>query len=243
MLGGTAAAAADDDELNRLLDEAKRDLARRAEGEQAVEHSKDLPVLAVPLRLDTSSGSGRHLLELDSETGMARLNASEVYAGGQTAASAEFSGTAERPDPTVRRMRPGELARAKEQTAGKRWFGMKAPTLTPELKNDLRVLQLRSVLDPKRFYKKTSTKKELPKYFETGTIVEGPTEFYSSRMTKKERRNNLVDELLADKQARSYFKRKVTEIHKQNVSGGKNWYRSKARGVAKKPGAKSKPRK
>ncbi|KAI9501976.1 Fcf2 pre-rRNA processing-domain-containing protein, partial [Coemansia spiralis] len=116
------------------------------------------------------------------------------------------------------------LAKEKEQTAGKRWFGMKAPVMTQELKNDLRVLQLRGVIDPKRFYKKDTTSKQLPKYFEVGTVIEGPTEFYSSRMTKKERRTNIVDELMADKQARDYFKRKVSEIHTRNSSGNKRWY-------------------
>ncbi|KAJ2289642.1 rrna-processing protein fcf2, partial [Coemansia sp. RSA 2706] len=74
-------------------------------------------------------------------------------------------------------------------------------------------------------------------YFEMGTIIEGPTEFYSSRLTKKERRQNLVDELLADKNARDYFKRKVSDIHAHNESGGKKWHRAR---MAKSKG-KGKP--
>jgi len=42
---------------------------------------------------------------------------------------------------------------------------MKAPEITEELKNDLQILQMRSALDPKHFYKR-SEMKTLPKYFE-----------------------------------------------------------------------------
>ncbi|KAJ1735207.1 rrna-processing protein fcf2 [Coemansia biformis] len=252
-MGGTAAGGAlfdtDDSELSQLLSQARQDLARRA-GEQA---QKNVPgsraALAVPLRLDAGDSTGEgHLIRLHHETGMAQLNTSKVHntqearsssVAAAAAVNAELEGTAARPDPTVRRMRRGELARAKEQTAGKRWFGMKAPTMTPELRNDLRVLQLRNVLDPKRFYKKSTTQKVLPKYFESGTIIEGPTEFYSSRLSKKERRVNLVDEVLADKKSRDYLKRKIGEIHAHNASGGKNWYRGNARGKDKGKGAAS----
>lgn len=40
-----------------------------------------------------------------------------------------------------------------EKTKGPGWFNMKAPELTEEAKRDLEVLQMRSVLDPKRHYK------------------------------------------------------------------------------------------
>ncbi|CAJ0750530.1 18058_t:CDS:2 [Entrophospora sp. SA101] len=82
---------------------------------------------------------------------------------------------------------------------------MPKPEITPEIKNDLQVLKLRNVLDPKRFYKKDNSKK-FPKYFQIGTIIEGPTEFYSSRLPRKERKQTIVDELLADDQAKKYYK-------------------------------------
>uniref|UniRef100_A0A2P2LYS9 rRNA-processing protein fcf2 n=1 Tax=Rhizophora mucronata TaxID=61149 RepID=A0A2P2LYS9_RHIMU len=54
-----------------------------------------------------------------------------------------------------------------KDTLGKDWFDMPAPTLTPELKKDLQLLKLRSVIDPKRHYKKGDSKsKTLPKYFQ-----------------------------------------------------------------------------
>ena len=50
--------------------------------------------------------------------------------------------------------------------------------MTDEVKRDLRLLKLRGVMDPKRFYKSADQTK-FPKYFQFGTVVEGPTEFYS----------------------------------------------------------------
>ena len=57
------------------------------------------------------------------------------------------------------------LQKEREKTKGANWFNMKAPEMTDELKNELQVIQLRSALDPKHFYKR-SEMKSLPKYFE-----------------------------------------------------------------------------
>ena len=40
------------------------------------------------------------------------------------------------------------------------------------------MLRLRGAFDPKRFYKSIDNSK-FPKYFQMGTVVEGPTDFYS----------------------------------------------------------------
>lgn len=107
--------------------------------------------------------------------------------------------------------------------AGAKWFHMRKPEMTTLLKRDLLVLKNRSVLDPKRHYKKE--KWEIPKYFETGTIIEGNTEFYSARMARKDRGKTLADEILQDSAANTYFKRKYAEIQKKNVSGKKGHYK------------------
>ena len=52
-----------------------------------------------------------------------------------------------------------------DKSAGKQWFDLPATNITPELKNDLRVLKMRGALDPSRHYKRNDTK-ELPKYFQ-----------------------------------------------------------------------------
>lgn len=53
----------------------------------------------------------------------------------------------------------------RQKTAGNGWFGMKAPELTDELKNDLKALKMRASMDPKRFYKKND-RDGFPKYFQ-----------------------------------------------------------------------------
>lgn len=53
----------------------------------------------------------------------------------------------------------------RDRTAGKSWFEMVAPEMTEELKNDLKVLQMRETLDRAHHYKKSDWK-QLPKYFQ-----------------------------------------------------------------------------
>ncbi|KAK9480359.1 Fcf2 pre-rRNA processing-domain-containing protein [Lipomyces japonicus] len=117
-----------------------------------------------------------------------------------------------------------EKIAVKEATAGDKWFNLPKTEITPTIKRDLQLLKMRGVLDPKRHYRKENDK-ELPKYFQTGTIVEGPTEFFSSRLTKKERKQTLADEILADQKSKEYFKRRYDEIQTVKTSGGKNHYK------------------
>lgn len=110
------------------------------------------------------------------------------------------------------------LARAAKKnapdTAGKAWFDLPATTITDEVKNDLRVLRLRSAYDPKTFYKKFDTTK-FPKYFQFGTVVEGPTEFYSGRLTRKERKRTLTEEIMADPHLTAVRKKRYTKMQEE----------------------------
>ncbi|PVV05196.1 hypothetical protein BB560_000295 [Smittium megazygosporum] len=130
-----------------------------------------------------------------------------------------------RRDPTIRPPHKSVQKKDKQETTGPKWFDMKAPQITEEIKRDLHVLKMRNVLDPKRFYKRDSKRSEIPKYFQFGTIIEGPTEFYSARLTRKQRKATIVEELMADSNSRQYYKRKYSEIQKNLQSGGKNFYR------------------
>ncbi|KAK3820799.1 MAG: Fcf2 pre-rRNA processing-domain-containing protein [Linnemannia gamsii] len=110
------------------------------------------------------------------------------------------------------------------KTTGKKWFDMPQQILTPELRRDLQILKLRNVLDPKRFYKREEKgKPRFPKYFQVGTIVEGNTEFYSSRLSKKERATTITGEVMKDLAGRDYYKRKFDEIQAVKQSGGKRF--------------------
>ncbi|XP_073821879.1 uncharacterized protein [Musca autumnalis] len=99
----------------------------------------------------------------------------------------------------------------RSKTKGKKWFNMPATELTEEIQNDLKILQMRSVLDPKHFYKKNDLK-VLPKYFQIGTVQHSALDYYSERDVRKNKKHTLVDELLADTEAQKYIKRKNKEI-------------------------------
>ena len=108
-----------------------------------------------------------------------------------------------------------------KDTSGKNWFDMPAQTMTPELQRDLKLLQLRDAIDPKRHYKKGNSKsKTLPKYFQVGTIVASPLDYFTGRLTKKERKATLADELLSDQNLAAYRKRKVREIEESKQPAG-----------------------
>jgi hypothetical protein len=85
----------------------------------------------------------------------------------------------------------------RESTKGPKWFGMTAPEVTDERKNDLEALKLRGALDTKSFYKR-NTALITPKYFQVGKIVETKANFYNSRLTKKQRKRNIAEEFLAE---------------------------------------------
>jgi len=102
----------------------------------------------------------------------------------------------------------------KEKTSGNDWFNMPAQEITPELETDVQLLNMRDVLDPKRFYKKKSGIEKL-KYFHVGTIV-GPKSDYYNDLTRKEKKQTLVDELLSDVNFKSWKKKKYGELLKNN---------------------------
>lgn len=96
--------------------------------------------------------------------------------------------------------------------------------LTPDLRRDLQLLKMRNVLDPKRHYKKDGSKNDVPAYSQVGTIIEGPTEFYSSRLTKKDRKQTILEEVIAQEQDSGRFKRKYNDISAVRSSGKKSFY-------------------
>lgn len=94
------------------------------------------------------------------------------------------------------------------QRRTRRWHELPEQTLTPQLKRELRLLKLRGAADPKRFYKRNDTT-QLPTRFEVGTVVEGAADFFSARLAKRERKQTLAEELMADRRLRAYRKKRV----------------------------------
>uniref|UniRef100_A0A2M4CRC4 Putative fcf2 pre-rrna processing n=1 Tax=Anopheles darlingi TaxID=43151 RepID=A0A2M4CRC4_ANODA len=99
----------------------------------------------------------------------------------------------------------------RQKTKGKNWFNLPAPEMTPELKNQMELIQMRTVLDPKKYYQRAEKKRKLPKYFQIGTVLESPLEHYNERGVKKQKSQSLVDELLADAEFQKFNKRKYAE--------------------------------
>ncbi|KNG81994.1 putative nucleolus protein required for cell viability [Aspergillus nomiae NRRL 13137] len=110
-------------------------------------------------------------------------------------------------------------------TAGSNWFDLPQTELTPEFKRDLQLLRMRSVLDPKRHYKKENGKAQPPKYSQVGTIIEGPTEFFSGRIAKKDRKRTFVEEVLDQERHNRRFESKYREIQTSKQSGKKSFYK------------------
>ncbi|GIK06530.1 hypothetical protein Aspvir_002180 [Aspergillus viridinutans] len=109
-------------------------------------------------------------------------------------------------------------------TAGADWFHLPKTELTTELKRDLQLIRMRSVLDPKRHYKKEGGKAQPPKYSQLGTIIEGPTEFFSGRIAKKDRKKTFVEDALASERETKRFASKYREIQSSKQSGKRSFY-------------------
>ncbi|XP_057371140.1 deoxynucleotidyltransferase terminal-interacting protein 2-like [Daphnia carinata] len=109
------------------------------------------------------------------------------------------------------RQRKTERKKESEKTKGGKWFNLPATEMTEEKLRDLEVIQMRSILNPKQFYKKNDLK-VVPKYFQVGTVVDSHADFYHDRVPRKDRKKNLVDELMADADFQRYNKRKYAEI-------------------------------
>lgn len=105
-------------------------------------------------------------------------------------------------------------------TAGKNWFNMKAPELTPEVERDLKALQLRHIIDPSRFYKKPD-RNGLPRFFQIGTIHTELTQGKKFRLKKSEKKASLAEEFLETDTIVNYSKRKFKEVQQKKVAIGR----------------------
>lgn len=105
------------------------------------------------------------------------------------------------------------------------WYNMPRTNLTPELKRDLQLLRMRDVVAMgKQFFKKDSRKDFVPEYCQVGTIIAGATDGVSSRLTRKERKRTIVEEVLSSDSV-SKYKRKYHEIQEHKKSGRKGYYK------------------
>ncbi|KAI4146750.1 MAG: hypothetical protein L6R39_003337 [Caloplaca ligustica] len=116
-------------------------------------------------------------------------------------------------------------AKGPASSAGADWFDLPRTNLTPGLKRDLQLLKLRSTWDPKRHYKKDNQKALVPEYSQVGTILEGPTEYYSSRIPKRDRKRSFIEEIVATEEGTNRFKEKYNDIQASKTSGRRAYYK------------------
>ncbi|CAI7625720.1 unnamed protein product [Penicillium bialowiezense] len=193
-----------DDQIQQLLLEAET----RLRGPSAVAPVDDLASIRIP-KLSTGSSLEAYVRQGDDA---ATVNAAMIA------------------DPAQKKLanslHPAGKKDVKEkQTAGPAWFNLPKTELTAELKRDLQLIRMRSVLDPHRHYKKDNGKAYIPEYSQVGTIIQGPTEFFSNRITKKDRKKNFVEETLALERGTKRFEKKYRDIQTAKTSGKKSFYK------------------
>ncbi|KAK6077199.1 hypothetical protein SCUP515_05048 [Seiridium cupressi] len=190
-----------DGDIERLLQEAEARLAAREKGQVA-------QISTVRAKLDV-------VKQEDKSTTPAASTAAEQGSGKQQELSVR------EPKPKLSNK---AFAEKTKSTAGPAWFNLPKTDLTPEMVRDLKLLKSRHILDPKRFYKKDS-RSAVPEFSQVGTVVAGPTEFFSARMTKKERKRTLLEEVMETEASNKKFKSKYGEIQKAKTSGKKGHYK------------------
>uniref|UniRef100_A0A1A9WET9 Fcf2 domain-containing protein n=1 Tax=Glossina brevipalpis TaxID=37001 RepID=A0A1A9WET9_9MUSC len=189
------------------IEEEMDSYIERLESANETKNRKKLRYLVDLDHSDFNESTGRHIDDELIKTDIAKVMAKSNMGLG-------FEKLKELPS-FVNRRKQRELNRIeRSKSKGKDWFNMPAPEITEEVENDLKILKMRSVLDPKRFYKKNDLK-VLPKYFQIGTVQHSPLDYYNERDVRKNKKRTLVDELLADSEAQTYTKRKYREIVKQ----------------------------
>ena len=111
----------------------------------------------------------------------------------------------------------------KRGNAGRSWFNMPSGKLTPENKMHFLMLKYRHMIY--RDYKPTKMKDDyIPQYFQMGTIIEGPTEFYSDRLTKKQRHKTWANEYLSNPTTKAWLEEKTRRAQNRiRKPGSKFW--------------------
>ncbi|ERT01479.1 hypothetical protein HMPREF1624_02729 [Sporothrix schenckii ATCC 58251] len=152
----------------------------------------------------------------------------------EAAASKEVA--ARKTDGVTIRVAQLEKKKNKEpDSAGPDWFGLQKTVLTPEAKREFQILRMRGILDPKQHFKKDNRKNMIPKYSVFGTILEGTAKGERDRLTRKQRKNTMVEEVLASQEYNQQFKRRYNKIQEKNASGKKGFYKKLVAGRRRRP--------
>ncbi|KAL8971746.1 MAG: hypothetical protein Q9183_000902 [Haloplaca sp. 2 TL-2023] len=179
------------------------------------ESSRDTPPPSLPKL--------QHSLEtepyLTVRSGIAQILPSEAVDDGQRLLANQTKRVSDRSGAK------GVTSKGPMASAGSDWFDLPRTHHTPELRRDLQMLRMRSTWDPKRHYKNDSRKVLVPDFSQVGTIVEGPTDFFSSRISKRNRKRLFVEEILAAEAETGRFKRKYEDLQFSKTRGRQAYYK------------------
>ncbi|KAL2132665.1 hypothetical protein VTI74DRAFT_3535 [Chaetomium olivicolor] len=194
----TAKLCLPDDEIDRLLAEAEARLSGSGSSD-AVAVAPVAPAAKVPATVAAPVAA---------------------TAGEQTAAPEKKSEKL-----SVRVPQLAQKKKGPKDNLGTDWYNMPRTNLTPELKRDLQLLRMRDVVAMgKQFFKKDSRKDFIPEYSQVGTIIAGATDGVNGRLTRKERKRTIVEEVLSTENV-GKFKSKYLDIQEQKRSGRKGHYK------------------
>ncbi len=84
---------------------------------------------------------------------------------------------------------------------------------------------MRGILDPKQHFRKDNRKDMVPKFSVFGTIVEGGLDGERQRLTRKERKRTIVEEVLAAERDSRAFKKRYLKVQEKKASGKKGFYK------------------
>lgn len=110
------------------------------------------------------------------------------------------------------------------KTAGAGWFNLQPLEMDSKLQRDIKMVQMRDYMDPKRFYKNPD---KITNVLHIGTVIEGPSEYKSSRLTNRERKQTIVDEVLSSQLIRDYTKSKYLDIQQRHTNKQKMFRKTK----------------
>lgn len=82
---------------------------------------------------------------------------------------------------------------------------------------------MRSLLDPK--HQKKALRSSAPEYSQVGEIIQGPTEFYSARLTRKERKRTMLEAAMSEHDSVK-LQTKYAGIQKSKTSGKNSFYQN-----------------
>ncbi|KAJ3577611.1 hypothetical protein NPX13_g2960 [Xylaria arbuscula] len=194
------ASSLSDAQINELLEQAEARLLEKQDAQKGKSVASRATQQEVANRNATEASTAKHIVQAPGKPKAEELSV------------------------RVPEVRKSKKEMSHKADAGPQWFNLPATDLTPELRRDLQLLKMRDVLDPKRHYKKDTTR-AIPEFAQVGTVIPGPTDYFSSRMTKKERKRTLLEDVLETEDATRRFKNKYGEIQAVKTSGKKAHYK------------------